>query len=233
MIWHGRAEELCANFKDGRVDCVITDPPFGTDNLSHQSTTPHGKEYARKIEGDLTPEEAIKTFQRVMEVLLPKTRADCDFYTFTSYQVLGEWLVMLDQFMPIFGFERKATIIWAKDGPGMGDLNCPWGMGIEFINFFQKGAREKHTKRRTSVLHVSQVRPSDLIHPHQKPVALLEHFIKASTHEGDFIVDPFAGSGSTVRAARSLNRNAVGIEYNEKNYKLAKEKLETQEDGMF
>lgn len=202
------------------------------DNLSNQSVTPTGKEYARKIEGDLNPEEALKLFETVMGILLPRTTRDSDAYVFTSYQVLREWLVATDLIMPRHGFQRKAIITWAKDGPGMGDTNCPWGMGCEFILFFQKGAREKQTKRRNSVIHVPQVRPGDLIHPHEKPEALLEMFVKASTSEGEWIVDPFAGSGSTIRAARNLNRHAVGIEYDEKNYKLAVEKLEGQEEGM-
>jgi site-specific DNA-methyltransferase (adenine-specific) len=54
-------------------------------------------------------------------------------------------------------------------------------------------------------------------HPTQKPVALLERIIMASTTEGDFIMDPFAGSSTTGVAAIKLRRNFVGIEL-EKEY---------------
>jgi len=203
------------------------------DNLSNMAVTEGGKKYARKIANDESPEVAIQTFQDVMTALLPKTSDDCDMYVFTSYQVLRDWLVMTDVFLSTFDFKRKAVLVWEKDGPGMGDLNNPWGMGCEFILYFQKGRREKQAKRRNNVIHVSQLRPGDLIHPHEKPEPLLELLIKASTNEGDFIVDPFGGSGSLARAARNCNRSAISIELDEENYKLAKHKLDTKEDSMF
>ena len=233
QIWHGDSIELCEKFKPGRVDCIITDPPFGVDNQSNSSVTEAGKKYARKIANDESPEIAIATFKKVMNVLLPKTSDDCDLYIFTSYQVLSEWLVMTDEFLSTHEFTRKAVLTWEKDGPGMGDLNCPWGMGLEFILFFQKGRREKSVTRRNAVIHMAQLRPTELIHPHEKPLPLLEQFIKASTNPGDFIVDPFGGSCSLVRAAQRTGRSAVAIEYDEYNYKQAVNKLEGGEGGGF
>lgn len=234
QIWHGDSVEKCEIFQRKKnVAAVITDPPFGVDNQSNMAVTEHGKKYARKIANDESPEVAIKTFKAVMDTLLPGTRDECDLYVFTSYQVLSDWLVMTDEFLPKHGFQRKAVLVWEKDGPGMGDLECPWGMGCEFILFFQKGRRPKSAKRRNNVLHVSQLRPNELIHPHEKPGPLLEALIKASTDEGDLVVDPFGGSGSLVRAARNCGRSAVAIEYDELNYKLAKEALETREEGLF
>lgn len=233
-IWHGDSVEKCKIFQNKKnVAAVITDPPFGVDNLSNMATTESGKKYARKIANDENPEVAIATFKAVMDVLLPGTRDDADCYVFTSYQVLSDWMVMTDEYMPKHGFHRKAVLVWEKDGPGMGDLECPWGMGSEFVLFFQKGRRPKSAKRRNNVLHVPQLRPSQLIHPHEKPTNLLEALIKASTHEGDLVVDPFGGSGSLVRAARNCNRSAVAVEYDEENYKLAKEALDEREDGLF
>lgn len=234
QIWHGDSIEKCEIFQRKKnVACVITDPPFGVDNLSNMATTETGKKYARKIANDESPEVAIKTFKAVMDTLLPGTKDDADCYVFTSYQVLSDWLVMTDEFMPTHGFQRKAVLVWEKDGPGMGDLECPWGMGCEFILFFQKGRRPKSAKRRNNVLHVPQLRPNQLIHPHEKPTNLLEVLIKASTDEGDLLVDPFGGSGSLVRAARNCDRSAVAIEYDEFNYDEANKKLHEGEGGLF
>ena len=235
QIWQGDSAEQVLKIHDKTIDCIITDPPFGVDNQSNMAQTAEGKKYARKIANDESPEVAIQTFKKVITAAAPKTRDHCDLYIFTSYQVLSDWMVMTDEFLPQFGWNRKAVIVWEKDGPGMGDLNCPWGMGMEFILFFQKpGRREKIGTRRNSVLHIPQVRPGELVHPHEKPLPLLEHLIKASTLEGDFVFDPFGGSGSLVRAARRVRRNAVAIEYDEHNAQLANRKLNEGEGaGMF
>jgi DNA modification methylase len=214
------------------VSCIITDPPYGVDNQSHSAVTPEGIGYARKIANDESPEVAIDTFKKVMESLLLATKPDCDIYIFTSYQVLTEWLSMTDKFFEPYGFLRKAIIIWQKDGPGMGDLVTPWGMGSEFVLYFKRGRREKIGTRRNNVVAVPQINAKLLRHPHQKPTALLELFIKQSTLPGEFIVDPFGGSGSTAVAAYNTERSCVAIEYDEYNFKLAQDFLAQSSGGM-
>ena len=234
QIWQGKSEEKGLIFQNKRnIAAVITDPPFGVDNQSNQAVTEDGKKYARKIANDESPEVAIATFKRVMDVILPGTRDDADAYVFTSYQVLSDWLVMTDEYMPKHGFRRKAILVWEKDGPGMGDTECPWGMGSEFILFFQKGRRPKSAKRRNSVMHFPQLRPGELIHPHEKPEPLLRKLIEASTLAGDLVVDPFGGSGSLVRAARGCGRSAVSIEYDQHNYELSIEKFNAKGNELF
>lgn len=232
QIWHGDSRDLGKRFKDGHIDCIITDPPFGVNNQSNSSVTEEGKKYARKIANDESPEVAIGVFEEVMDVLLPKTAEHSDLYVFTAYQVLSEWLVMLDKLGARHGFVRKAVLVWEKDGPGMGDLES-WGQGHEFIIYLKKGRAPRNAPRRSGVLHVPQLRPGKLIHPHEKPEALLELLIKHSTTEGQFLVDPFGGSGSLVRAAKNCNRNAVAIEYDEFNYKESSRKLVEAGEDLF
>jgi adenine-specific DNA-methyltransferase len=231
QIWHGDSREACKKFKPGRVNCIITDPPFGIDNQSNMATTAHGAAMARKIANDESPEKAIKIFEEVMRVLLPKTSDDCDLYIFTATPVLDQW-IMAAKYLGPLGFVQKGILVWAKDGPGMGDLDS-WGQGHEFILFLKKGRRLSTDARRSGVLHVPQLRPTDLIHPHEKPTALLEMFLRHSTDEGDFVVDPFGGSGSLVRAARNINRSAVSIELDEFNYQKAQEKFDFTNGGLF
>lgn len=52
-------------------------------------------------------------------------------------------------------------------------------------------------------------------HPTQKPIALLERIIKASSNEGDLVLDPFSGTFTTSFVAKSLNRKSIGIEIDE------------------
>lgn len=63
------------------------------------------------------------------------------------------------------------------------------------------------------------------IHPTQKPIGVLKKLIEVFTDEGDIVIDPVAGSASTLQAAYELNRNAYGFEVNTKFYKEAKEKM--------
>lgn len=63
------------------------------------------------------------------------------------------------------------------------------------------------------------------IHPTQKPIELLKELILIFTDAGDTVIDPVAGSGSTLRAAAELNRNAYGFEIKKNFYKLAKDKM--------
>lgn len=233
-LWLGDSVELLKTLPKGVVNCVITDPPFGVDNQSNQSVTQAGKQYATKILNDESPEQAIQIFKDVWASTLPALCDTCDVYIFTSYQVLSEWLVMTDELLGKSGFERKAVIWWEKDGPGMGDLTIPWGMGSEAVLFFRRGKMDLKTTRRNSTVHVSQVRPGQLIHPHQKPEPLLELFIKASTDRNDFVLDMFGGSSSLARACRNTGRSCLTIELDPIRYNRAVEEFNrTSGGGLF
>lgn len=63
------------------------------------------------------------------------------------------------------------------------------------------------------------------IHPTQKPISVLKRLIEIFTDEGDVVIDPCAGSGSTLRAAMEIGRNSYGFEVSSKFYKLAFEQM--------
>lgn len=66
-------------------------------------------------------------------------------------------------------------------------------------------------------------------HPCQLPIHLLERIILMSSDEGDIVLDPFMGSGTTAVAAKRLGRNYIGFELSQKYVDAAKAKLESQE----
>lgn len=68
------------------------------------------------------------------------------------------------------------------------------------------------------------------IHPTQKPVNVLKQLIEIFTDEGDVVIDPCAGSGTTLRAAYEMGRNSYGFEIDRKFYNEAKEKMLTIPD---
>ena len=69
------------------------------------------------------------------------------------------------------------------------------------------------------------------IHPTQKPVNLLKRLIAIFTDEGDVVIDPVAGSGTTLRACKEMNRSCFGFEIDKNFYNKAKEEmLNTKEE---
>lgn len=102
----------------------------------------------------------------------------------------------------------KAVLIWDKGTVGMGDLAIPWFPATEEIYIINKGWQGS----RTSPVLRHHVRNS--FHPTQKPLSLMQTLIAKSV--GETVADPFAGSGSTLLAARNLGRKAIGVELEER-----------------
>ena len=68
-------------------------------------------------------------------------------------------------------------------------------------------------------------------HPHEKPLDLIDIFVKNSSNEGDLILDPFLGSGTTAMACQKNNRNSIGFELSKDYCDIAKERL--QQSSLF
>lgn len=66
-------------------------------------------------------------------------------------------------------------------------------------------------------------------HPTQKPISLLERIIKASSNEGDLVLDPFSGTFTTCFVAKELNRNSIGIELQDEYVKIGLRRLQLAE----
>ena len=80
-------------------------------------------------------------------------------------------------------------------------------------------------KNPSSIQFISTGRRQDLIHPTQKPVALLEYLIKTYTNEGETVLDNCIGSGTTAVACLSLNRHFIGIELSPEYCEIAKKRI--------
>ena len=75
------------------------------------------------------------------------------------------------------------------------------------------------------IRHIPKLIPRAADHPTPKPTALPAHFIRLHTQEGDTVLDPFMGGGSTLLAARNLKRRAIGIELEEPYCEMAAKRL--------
>jgi len=78
----------------------------------------------------------------------------------------------------------------------------------------------------TSIYQHSTGNRLNKVHPTQKPVALMEYLIKTYTNEGETVLDFTMGSGTTGVAAKNLNRNFIGIELDETYFNIAKERID-------
>lgn len=82
------------------------------------------------------------------------------------------------------------------------------------------------------VSHIHYCQKGRQPHPTQKPEALIERMVLASSNEGDLVVDPFSGSGTTMRVCQQLERNGLGIELNEEYIEQTKERLNSKFEGF-
>ncbi len=146
-------------------------------------------------------------------------KKDSHIYIFTTWKVY-------EKVKPIIGkyFEIKNCLIWNKNNWSMGDLNGNYAEKYEMIIFATHGNRRLLGENRpVNVLDFARTTNSN--HPTEKPVDLLKELIKNSTGEGETVLDYFAGSGSTMVAAKELNRNPIGIEFDESYIDVIKGRL--------
>ncbi|MBF4312939.1 site-specific DNA-methyltransferase, partial [Vibrio anguillarum] len=102
------------------------------------------------------------------------------------------------------GFKFWKPIVWDKVSIGMG---YHYRARHEYILFFEKGKRKLNDLSIPDILTHKRVYRG---YPTEKPVSLLEVLVAQSSREGELVVDPFFGSGSTLVAANNLNRQFKG-----------------------
>ena len=119
----------------------------------------------------------------------------------------------------------RLRLVWDKgEWPGMGDLKMPWGPSDEEVYVIGEGftgKREGTVLRANRLSAQSEKTPE---HPTPKPISLMERLIEKCPP--GVIADPFAGSGSTLIAARNLGRKAIGVEIEERYCEIAASRLQ-------
>ena len=209
-IIQGDCLEVMWGFPDKSFDLVLTDPPYGMDYQSSRRT----EKYA-KIDNDISLEWLRPFLQEAFRVLKDNTH----IYLFCNDYAISDFRKELEA----VGFTPKRTLVWVKNNHTSGDLEGDYGNKTEFILYAQKGRRELNGKRETNVLMFD--REPTAYHPTQKPVDLNAFLMRKSTEENQTILDPFMGSGTTLVAAKLLNRNATGIEISPEYCKIAEDRL--------
>lgn len=183
----------------GGADCIVTDPPYG---IGYES----GRDGSidRRIQGDETTEVR----DAIIATDVPKA-------------VFATWKCVAPK-------RPRGVLIWAKNAGGMGDLSFPWKPDFEVVWVYGQGWCGH---RGSGILQASTVcswntGPSARLHPHEKPVDLLEQIIDKAP--GDAVLDPCMGSGTTGVASVRLGRKFIGIELVPKYFAIAKRRIQDE-----
>lgn len=118
------------------------------------------------------------------------------------------------------GFKFWKPLVWHKTG-GIG-MGYHWRASYEFILFFEKGKRRLNDLSLPDLLAADRVRNS---YPTEKPVKLVGQLVANSSIEGELVIDPFMGSGTTGAAACSIGRHFMGCDNSPKAVTRTRERL--------
>lgn len=134
----------------------------------------------------------------------------------------GRNLSKLQTEAELVGFKYQQILVWVKNNstPNKFYLN-----NAEFILMLRKGKERWINEMGTkNVLSVDNI-IGNKIHPTEKPIELMEIMIRNSSKENEIVLDPFCGCGSTLIAAKNLNREYIGIEIDKKYYEITEKRL--------
>lgn len=209
-----------AKMANASVDLICSDPPYG---MSYQSSWRTATPQFDKIQNDTSLEWLAPFLKEAFRVL----KNDTHIYLFCNDYAVSDFR----REMEAVGFIPKRTLVWVKNNHTSGDLEGDYGNKTEFILYAQKGRRFLNGNRDTNVIEES--REACDFHPTQKPVNLMMYLIEKSSKEGEIVLDPFMGSGTTLIAAKHLNRQATGIEISPEYCQIARDRLSALSEPLF
>jgi len=218
----GDCLKVMKKIEDNSIDCIITDSPFKLNYTSGSKTSSSKQDKWQgnliagdknaNIQNNISFSDWLKDAFRVMK--------EGHFYSFVNDKNVHHFINEAEK----VGFKLHNILIWKKNNK---TPNRWYMKNCEFIIFMRKG-KSKPIKNLGSsqMMEFLNINGKNKLHPTQKPVSLLQEFILNSTKEKDVVLDMFMGSGSTMVACKNLNRNGIGIEKEEKYFKIAQERID-------
>lgn len=206
-LYHGDCREILPALIGADVEAIITDPPYNTINRDTAGL--------RKIHKGRADSEPVD-----IESLAPvfARLARGSVYVWCAQEQLSRWLR---------AFQREGmttrTGVWWKTNPSPMNGEHLWLSAIELCAFARHKGATFNLHCVAPVWRFPIAAPNG--HPTPKPIPLMAELVSASTRSADLVLDPFAGSGSVLIAAKNLGRRAIGIEIEERYCELAAERL--------
>ena len=233
----GNAAALLKTLETESIDLIVADPPY---NL--------GKDYGNNH--DLKGFEEYILFTRewlseAKRVLKPEG----SIYVFMGVRFISYLYDIMDRDLKLF---FNSWIVWHYT-QGMGktkgfsprhDDILVFNKGKNFtfnlddIRVPQKFYRERNNMRGANpgdvwqFSHVHYSNPNRQNHPTQKPEGIIERIVLASSNKGDIVLDPFSGSGTTLRVCQQLGRKAIGFELNPEYVAMTEQRLSEPFSGF-
>ena len=224
-IYHGDCLDAMRELAPSSVDVVLTDPPYCSGGyLEAQKNTK-----AQGLRGSTVNAAGFQWFADNMgtaglswllrsimvearRTMLPNRPA----FVFTDWRMVPTLAPVIES----TGFRFRNQLIWDKGNAGLGSGFKP---AYEVIMEFSKGTPEYVAKTGQNVLRHSRTSAHAKQHGAEKPIPLLVEIL--SLVAGEVVLDPFMGSGTTLRAAKDLGRKAIGIEVDERYCEIAARRM--------
>ncbi len=215
QLIEGDCLKVVAELPDNSIDLIIVDPPYGD-----------GREYGRFDKEILNNEDETINY-RVLPILHQKLKDGGVTYLFTNWKF--SWRIQ--QYIASQGmFNIRMQIVIVKNNFGMG---YGFRNQYELCLVLEKGKATYNSHGFSNVIHMEHIAHDPSTHPHQKGLEMLKQIIDHSSKEGDIVLDCFAGSGSTLVAAKEMKRRYIGIELDKKWIEHARERLLSTTNQLF
>lgn len=232
-LYKGDCLEIMKEIPDKSIDMILCDLPYGTTQNKWDSTIPLSKlwnQYDRVIKDNgvvALTSQGIFTAKLILsneqyfkyKIVWEKSKA-------TNF--LNARKQPLRKHEDICVFYKRQSLYNPQMIRGL-----PYDKGIRkaqltgsYGNFKPVRVKSEGLRYPTDIIYFKTAESEgNVLHPTQKPVALLEYLIKTYTNEGEVVLDNCMGSGSTGVACLNTNREFIGIEKDEKYFNIAKERI--------
>jgi site-specific DNA-methyltransferase (adenine-specific) len=234
-IYHGDCRDVLPGL--ARVRCCVTSPPYNHAIDSFKASGMHREtRWVKKISGGYTDQVDESEYQKQQRYILDAIAdiLEPDGSVFYNHKLRWRNGTLLHPVAWLAGIklQMRQEIIWARNGSVT--LNAKmFAPSDERIYWFDRGVHKWNQEcvSYMSVWHIDQygsfgaARGCVTGHPCAYPIGLPLRCIKATTDEGDTVLDPFCGSGTTLEAAHRLGRKFIGIEIEERYCEIAAKRL--------
>jgi site-specific DNA-methyltransferase (adenine-specific) len=141
-------------------------------------------------------------------------------------EILINWISILKRYLKL-----KEIVVWDKGGLGLG---LHYRQNYEYVIVAMKAGAPciwNGNSKMSNIARVNRIIPIFGQHPTPKPIELMENFIRLHSDPGDVVLDPFAGQGPTLVAAKKTGRKFLGIEIEANHCDAIARRLELEDAG--